>query len=285
MVLPLYEETVILPPTKPGKTSGHSLDTRFPAERAWLVQKCAGIVGNADAAEDLAQETLLEAWRSRQKWHDSESEKPQSLRRWLAAIAHNICLRWLREDHHERAHRMLQAPWTAADGNSLEQDEWSMDKVAASDTYEVEMELERVELSALLSQALAYVSEPLRAALVARYLQGATHEEITQQLQVSEATLVQRIYRGKQALREICATHLRQELASYGIYPPGMQPVAEVTRLWCPWCGNDHLVLHEDMSAGKRSFRCRGCHILLGEEETPVLGKRSVVTQPDALSC
>ena len=61
MVLPPYEETVILPPTKSETQNGHSLDTRFMDERAWLVQKCAGIVRNADAAEDLAQETLLEA--------------------------------------------------------------------------------------------------------------------------------------------------------------------------------------------------------------------------------
>ena len=37
-------------------------------ERTRLVQLCARIVGDREAAEDLAQETLLEAWR-----HDKQS--------------------------------------------------------------------------------------------------------------------------------------------------------------------------------------------------------------------
>jgi RNA polymerase sigma factor (sigma-70 family) len=263
MELPPYEETVVLPPAQHGAQSEHPIDYLFTSERVWLVHKCAGIVRNADAAEDLAQETLLEAWRNRHKWHDSGQEP---LRRWLAAIARNICLRWLREEQHERTHRIIQTSWTTSgtDGNSQEKDKWNVELVAAPDTYEVEMELERAELSALLSQALAYLSESLRTALIARYLQGATHDEITRQLQVSEATLVQRIYRGKQALRAIFATHLSQELAVYGIHPPGRQPGPEVTHLWCPWCGDEKLVLNEDASTGKRSFRCQECHILLG---------------------
>jgi len=271
MALPPYEETVILPPTQSAEQSNSPIDNHFTSERAWLVQKCAGIVRNADAAEDLAQETLLEAWRNRQKWHDDEHENPESLRRWLAAIARNICLRWLREDQHERAHRILQIPWTwttiGSDHTGQEQGAWSVELIAAPDIYEVEMELERAELSALLSQALTHLSEPLRAALVARYLQGATHEEITQQFQLSESTLVQRIYRGKQALRAICVNYLSQELASYGIYPAGTQPKIEVTRLWCPWCGNDHLTLREDGSTGKRAFQCQGCHTPFGERK------------------
>jgi DNA-directed RNA polymerase specialized sigma24 family protein len=59
------------------------------AQRRRLVRLCAGISGDHGAAEDLAQETLLEAWRNRHKLHD-----PAGADRWLAAIARNVCRRW-----------------------------------------------------------------------------------------------------------------------------------------------------------------------------------------------
>ena len=58
------------------------------ADRRRLVRLCARISGDAGAAEDLAQETLLEAWRNRHKLHD-----PEGTDRWLAAIARNVCRR------------------------------------------------------------------------------------------------------------------------------------------------------------------------------------------------
>ncbi|GHO62013.1 hypothetical protein KSC_009050 [Ktedonobacter sp. SOSP1-52] len=261
-----YEETVALPPAQRVGASDQSIDSLLTSERAWLVRKCAMIIRNADAAEDLAQETLLEAWRNQQKLYDLGSEQQEQRRRWLAAIARNVCLRWLREDHHERAHRLMRPSNITVNPGTMnsQEEEWSVDLAPAPDKYGVEMELERAELSALLGEALTHLSEPLRTTLVARYIQGATHAEMTQQFQVSEATLVQRIYRGKQALRSVFTTHLSQELASYGIYQPDTQPGELVTRMWCPWCGDDHLVLSENAQSSKRLFRCRSCNTTSG---------------------
>src|SRR5215218_2430569 len=66
------------------------------AQRARLVQLCAALTRDRHAAEDLAQETLLEAWRNREKLHDASGAE-----RWLAAIARNVCLRWARRRGHE----------------------------------------------------------------------------------------------------------------------------------------------------------------------------------------
>src|SRR5215472_11653127 len=60
-------------------------------ERARLVRLCTRLTGDAAAADDLAQETLLEAWRSQQALR-----APDRFSAWLSGIARNVCLRWMR---------------------------------------------------------------------------------------------------------------------------------------------------------------------------------------------
>lgn len=44
-----------------------------PEERTRLVRLCAALTGNSEAAEDLTQETLLEAWRHLDGLRDGEN--------------------------------------------------------------------------------------------------------------------------------------------------------------------------------------------------------------------
>lgn len=47
-----------------------------------LARLCASLAGESAAAEDLAQETLIEVWRLRERVHDVET-----LPRWVAGVA------------------------------------------------------------------------------------------------------------------------------------------------------------------------------------------------------
>ena len=120
------------------------------SERRRLVRLCATLSGSRDAAEDLAQETLLEAWRNLHKLHD-----PAGADRWLSAIARNVCLRWARGRGRD-ADRL--APLTDDD--------------AAPDDLDVEVELERAELAELLDRALGLLPARTRDVLVQRYVHG-----------------------------------------------------------------------------------------------------------------
>src|SRR5437764_6688954 len=95
------------------------LDTALETERAWLVRLCATISGDSSAAEDLAQETMLEVWRHKQKLSD-----PDGFRAWIAAIARNVCMRWRRAKGQEAQHNAQQDPTfleeTLADTADLE---------------------------------------------------------------------------------------------------------------------------------------------------------------------
>lgn len=59
-------------------------------ERARLVRLCSALIGDHAAAEDLAQEALLQAWRSRDTLRN-----PASRQQWLSGIARNVCRHWL----------------------------------------------------------------------------------------------------------------------------------------------------------------------------------------------
>jgi len=60
---------------------------RQASEHRRLIGLCASISDDRAAAEDLAQETLLEAWRNLHKLRDAAGAD-----RWLTAIARNAAL-------------------------------------------------------------------------------------------------------------------------------------------------------------------------------------------------
>jgi hypothetical protein len=75
----------------PSDQGGSSIfaETTLAGEWSRLVRLCTQLTGSSQAAEDLAQETLYEAWRHRDRVHD-----PQGQVSWHNAIARNVCLRW-----------------------------------------------------------------------------------------------------------------------------------------------------------------------------------------------
>ena len=80
-------------------------------ERTRLVRLCATITRSSEAAENLAQETLLEAWRHLEGLRD-----PDKRAQWLSIIARNVCRRWNRRLLRQLAH---QVPLETSNGGDL----------------------------------------------------------------------------------------------------------------------------------------------------------------------
>jgi RNA polymerase sigma factor (sigma-70 family) len=214
-----------------------------PSEHARLVRLCARLSGDHGAAEDLAQETLLEAWRQRHKLVDHHAY-PQ----WLTTIARNICLRW-------RSRHAKEAACLAQHGPELH--------IAAlhdqgADAFDIDIELDRQALAELLDRAMACLPPLTRRLLIERYINESPQAEIAARFGITEGAVEARLHRGKLALRRILTTELKQEAADHGV-GVGSDAGWQATQIWCPFCGAHKLLGRLDRDAGDAQFRCPGC--------------------------
>lgn len=137
-------------------------------------------------AEDCVQETLVRAWRARDRYRSSRGSE----RTWLMSIARNVII----DNHRAQARRPVQ-PYaelpepTAAPG------------VDGSVT-------DRVTLMA----GLAQLSPEHRHVVVAVHVQGMGYDELAQETGVPAGTLRSRMYYALRALRGIVG----EEVSAHG---------------------------------------------------------------------
>src|SRR5262245_31515202 len=154
----------MLPTSPPSSTT---LQDTLIHERPRLIGLCASLIHNRDAAEDLVQETLYEAWRSRSELRDSDRAA-----QWLTGIARNVCLRWRQRERREAARYPISL-MTQGSGEDDHPAGAALDML--TDDFDLERELERHELAALLDRAMAILSPETRAILVGRYVERWPH--------------------------------------------------------------------------------------------------------------
>ncbi len=268
------------------------LATALADERARLTRLCARLTGDADAAEDLAQEALLEAWRAARKLRDADGLAP-----WLSAIARNVCLRWARSRGRELAHRAMPvSPAMDAPDDSVALDTMRLDSLAdAGDDGDFTLELERQELATLLDRALGLLPPETRLALVESAVYATPQAEIAARLGLSEGALRVRLSRGRLALRHALMTDLRDEADALGLRLPASGDDGDAsgtgwrsTRIWCPFCGRRTLEYRIEPICSAISFRCVGrCQmegtIIGGEDGSPIPPDVASLTSPKAI--
>ena len=217
-------------------------ETVLADERARLVRLCAWFSGSQEAAEDLAQETLIAAWKSREQLISLDKLKP-----WTTSIARNVCLNWSRGHYREQG-RVAYSIDAAVE---------SFEKSLPDDT-DLEVELDRSELASLLDRALSLLPTETAQILVEHYIKESSHAEIADMMQMNPGTVAVRLQRGKLTLQKLFRTNLQAEASAYGLIHAGGSQWEE-TNIWCPWCGQSRL-LGKYQKNEVFALRCPTCH-------------------------
>jgi RNA polymerase sigma factor (sigma-70 family) len=215
---------------------------RWAAERRRLTGLCAHLTGDIDSAEDLAQETLIEAWS-----HEASLRDPTRHAEWLSGIARNVCRRWVR-----RRGRDIGRVRPSADEDDQD------NRIEARDLLDLEVELERKELADLLDRALALLPEETSRILVERFVGGSPHAEIAARFGLSEGAVKVRVHRGKLALRRILTTDLLHQAVAHGLVGPAGGGWVE-TDVFCPYCGRHRMQGKYLRSEGTLTLHCPHC--------------------------
>ncbi len=197
------------------ETAASPPDFFSPSERARLVRLCARLSGSGAAAEDLAQDTLLEAWRARDRLRD-----PSLRAQWLSGIARNVCRR-----RYPQSAGPTPSPISSLTLQDIE--------IHLSDDADLDLELERSEVADLLDQALGLLPAGARDLLVERYTEDLPVAQIAARRDLSEGTAAVRLLRSKRALRRVLRNDLRGQALALGLIAPESDEW-QATRIWCP---------------------------------------------------
>lgn len=219
-------------------------------DRRALVRTFWAWCGDPTTAEDLTQETLLEAWRSTRQPESAECWRP-----WLFGIARNVLLRWRQTIARHTSH-VLPAPESDAH------------LMLAASTWDLEELLERSDLVDLIDHALARIPAASRQALILRYIDELPQKEIAARLGIHEKALEGKLHRGKSAIQRYLTTEGAEIAEGLDLSPERGR--WKTTRLWCWRCGQRKLEGRwgED---GSLWLDCPCC------EMPPVNGWRSVM--------
>ena len=147
--------------------------------------------GQAEDAEEVAQETLLKVFQN-----FDQLREPERVRAWIFRIAKNACLMQRRKSvfapEHELAVEDLPPGSEITDAAPLPDDE-----------------LQRGEVRAVLDRVIAELPPPYRAVVLLRDIEELSTDETAHILDLTEEAVKTRLHRARAAMREKLDCYLR----------------------------------------------------------------------------
>ena len=143
---------------------------------------CVRMCGNAEDAEEAAQDTFLALWRGIDRFRQESA-----LSTWIYRLASNACIDLMRRRRKSEG------------GVSLDDEALFLD--AADPAPQPPQALEQREAQRLLQEGLMSLPAEYRSILLLREVEGLSYSEISETLELELGTVKSRISRGRTLLR------------------------------------------------------------------------------------
>jgi len=172
------------------KGDGKALDELFCQHREAAYRIAYRLLGNAEDALDVVQESFIHVLRGIGSFRGQSS-----FRTWLFRIVTHAALDW-RRYRAVRSAASLDAESSPEPAATGERRRSPTDEAAAADLKEA------------IDKALMNVSEKNRVALALYALEGMSYKEVAEVLGISIGTVMSRIFNARQRLRELLASEI-----------------------------------------------------------------------------
>jgi RNA polymerase sigma-70 factor (ECF subfamily) len=252
----LFDEPGAFEREQPGTLLSASLNRALAMSQPHLLQLARSQGIPPADADDIVQETLIEAWK-----HLDQLRSPERFEAWLSGICHNICLRWQRTRSMTNA-RLVDLSTFSSTANDERTSAWE-EEIADPYALDPVEELSRQDMEILLDCALSHLSKEDRAAVELHYLEELSQREVASRLELSIKALEVRLVRARRKLRQILNTELRTEAETFGLL---LDPITDTgwheTRIWCMFCARHYLQGRFDTLPDGRVdllMRCPNC--------------------------
>jgi len=160
-----------------------------PSAKAWLVQRwpapeyrfCHRMLGNDEDARDAAQDTLVKVLRNLDRYDPN-----RKFSTWVFGIARNTCI----DEHRRRKRRAWDEPSEVVDHGPTPHQQTA-----------------RAQRAQQIHSAMEQLPPMYREVLVLYHFEHRKYREIADILEVPIGTVMNRIFRARQKLRDLYESH------------------------------------------------------------------------------
>jgi len=170
------------------------------------------LVGNAEEAEDLAQEVFLRVYRTRKRYHPEAKFST-----WLFTIANNLALNTLRSRQ-----RKPVVPLPVQESGPL--GPRPAEQIVADRGQPPGHRLQQQELAGVIRQALEGLNERQRMAVVLNKFEDMNYAEIAEIMGLTTKAVKSLLSRARAALRQALASYILMDSTTVPRMPAAQPP-------------------------------------------------------------